>query len=357
MTGTAGGLPERATTYAVETLLRSVWSEHFGHPVGPDDDFYELGGDSLAVVEIVLAARARGLPLRTSDALRQSTPARLAEALTVGRAARVPERLLSLVTDAAAGPWPRAGTPRPDGQGGAEGLPLFTVHSDSHRRAERAALREWGLGRPVRGFGLPGLDGSVTDARDVPPAARALAESVGAEQPDGPLALAGFGPGAVLAFEAARALRAAGREIALLALVSPPAPAGAASRAELLSARTAALAARFGLGEADGPEALLPAAHAAGWFEDVDSAAELVRRQAAGAAVAFALAGHRLDGDAFDGPVLLAVDAAEQAAVEQAWGPVLSAPEVCRLDHGLASPAGALRDPRLAEALRKGCVA
>lgn len=31
-------------------------------PVGPDDDFFELGGNSLYAVRIAAALRARGLP-------------------------------------------------------------------------------------------------------------------------------------------------------------------------------------------------------------------------------------------------------------------------------------------------------
>ncbi|MFI5800208.1 non-ribosomal peptide synthetase [Streptomyces sp. NPDC051677] len=42
--------------------LTEVWSEVLGVPVGPDDDFFELGGNSLFAVRIRAALRARGLP-------------------------------------------------------------------------------------------------------------------------------------------------------------------------------------------------------------------------------------------------------------------------------------------------------
>ncbi|WTZ46387.1 amino acid adenylation domain-containing protein [Streptomyces sp. NBC_01390] len=42
--------------------LTDIWSEVLGVPVGPDDDFFELGGNSLFAVRIGAALRARGLP-------------------------------------------------------------------------------------------------------------------------------------------------------------------------------------------------------------------------------------------------------------------------------------------------------
>jgi amino acid adenylation domain-containing protein len=42
--------------------LREVWREVLGVPVGLDDDFFELGGNSLVAVRIGVALRERGLP-------------------------------------------------------------------------------------------------------------------------------------------------------------------------------------------------------------------------------------------------------------------------------------------------------
>nr|WP_307629545.1 phosphopantetheine-binding protein [Streptomyces turgidiscabies] len=42
--------------------LTEIWSEVLCVPVGPDDDFFELGGNSLFAVRIGAALRARGLP-------------------------------------------------------------------------------------------------------------------------------------------------------------------------------------------------------------------------------------------------------------------------------------------------------
>jgi len=54
--------------------LTEVWAEVLGVTVGPDDDFFELGGNSLLAVRIGAAMRARGLPpLRLRDLFRNPT--------------------------------------------------------------------------------------------------------------------------------------------------------------------------------------------------------------------------------------------------------------------------------------------
>jgi len=54
--------------------LTEIWSEVLGVPAGPDDDFFELGGNSLFAVRIGAALRARGLPsLRLRELYRHPT--------------------------------------------------------------------------------------------------------------------------------------------------------------------------------------------------------------------------------------------------------------------------------------------
>ncbi|WP_181800428.1 non-ribosomal peptide synthetase [Streptomyces ipomoeae] len=54
--------------------LRQIWSEVLGTPVGLDDDFFELGGNSLFAVRIGAAMRAQGLPsLRLRELYRHPT--------------------------------------------------------------------------------------------------------------------------------------------------------------------------------------------------------------------------------------------------------------------------------------------
>ncbi|MFF5965076.1 amino acid adenylation domain-containing protein [Streptomyces collinus] len=54
--------------------LRQIWSEVLGTPVGLDDDFFELGGNSLFAVRIGACMRAQGLPsLRMRELYRHPT--------------------------------------------------------------------------------------------------------------------------------------------------------------------------------------------------------------------------------------------------------------------------------------------
>jgi hypothetical protein len=46
----------------VEGAVRAAWESVFGVRVGPDDDFFSLGGNSLLVVRLSAALRAAGLP-------------------------------------------------------------------------------------------------------------------------------------------------------------------------------------------------------------------------------------------------------------------------------------------------------
>jgi condensation domain-containing protein/phosphopantetheine binding protein len=57
---------------AVESVMAEIWESvlHVSD-VGPDDDFFALGGDSLLAIEIISAAEQRGLPLKLVDLFRR----------------------------------------------------------------------------------------------------------------------------------------------------------------------------------------------------------------------------------------------------------------------------------------------
>ncbi|MFD5794181.1 amino acid adenylation domain-containing protein [Streptomyces diastatochromogenes] len=88
-----GALADRAATAAAvhpyapprtptEHRLTEVWAEVLGlEQVGVQDDFRDLGGDSLLVPPLLVAARRAGLALDLPTALRHHTIARLAAAL------------------------------------------------------------------------------------------------------------------------------------------------------------------------------------------------------------------------------------------------------------------------------------
>ncbi|WP_319246788.1 phosphopantetheine-binding protein [Streptomyces sp. MB09-02B] len=77
--------PTRHTEPVTDDLaeqLRVVWSEILGTPVDLDDDFFELGGNSLFAVRIGATLRARGLPsLRLRELYRHPTVREMAGSL------------------------------------------------------------------------------------------------------------------------------------------------------------------------------------------------------------------------------------------------------------------------------------
>ncbi|KOG77953.1 MULTISPECIES: non-ribosomal peptide synthetase [Streptomyces] len=66
--------PDGTCDTALAGALREIWETVLGTPVGLDDDFFELGGNSLFAVRISAALRARGLkPVPLRDLFRTPT--------------------------------------------------------------------------------------------------------------------------------------------------------------------------------------------------------------------------------------------------------------------------------------------
>ncbi|HKI01749.1 MAG TPA: amino acid adenylation domain-containing protein [Thermoanaerobaculia bacterium] len=202
----AGAEERAAPRDAVELELCRVWEELLGvAPVGVRDDFFALGGHSL------LAVRLMG---RIRERFGRELP------LTALFAGATVEHLASLLRD------PLDGEARRDAlvpirTGGAL-PPLFLVHPVGGNvlcYAELARqLDPLDMGRPVYAFQSPGPMESVEEM-----AAHYL-EGVRAVQPRGPVFLAGWSMGGVVAFEMARRLAAEGRQPALLAVIDAFAP-------------------------------------------------------------------------------------------------------------------------------------
>ncbi|WP_189171548.1 non-ribosomal peptide synthetase [Pilimelia anulata] len=102
----------RAQTATVDTL-RTVFAEVLGlDDVGPEDGFFELGGDSIVSIQVVVRARAAGLLISAKDLFRHHTPAALAAvAVPAGDDADAvsepPEAALGLVPETPIMAWLR----------------------------------------------------------------------------------------------------------------------------------------------------------------------------------------------------------------------------------------------------------
>jgi len=179
--------------HGVAAELLEIWRRVLGRDdVGPDDPFFSVGGHSLLALRVVAAARERGLPLTARLMLEHQTVEAVAAALdapaSAGRFVRLNDR---------PGPPIVLFHPGGGGVGCYQGL------------AERSARLVLGVEAPQE---LPATLAEL---------AAAYAAELHASMPE-PYTLGGWSFGAAVAFETARALAAAGHEVARLVLVEPP---------------------------------------------------------------------------------------------------------------------------------------
>ena len=168
-------------------------------PVGLDDEFYDLGGDSLAGERLSLEIEgAVGRPLALSQLFEFSTPRKVAQLLAPDGA------------DIA----------RPAGQD-----ILFIVHGRGGYTVLlpefRAALT---AGRRVHTFELPGIRGEGGIMLRVSDLAAAYVREIELLQPRGPVRLAAFCSGSLIALEMAALLEQRGRPLERLVLLDPRLP-------------------------------------------------------------------------------------------------------------------------------------
>ncbi len=180
--------------------------------VSVDDDFFDLGGDSVTAAVLMARLQERlGARLAVSVLFHAPTAAALAEhvAKTVGATwgplmplrARGSRRALDFV----------------HGLGG--GVMFLS---------SLAARLE---GRPFLGLQAPGFDGREPPIAELPRLAAHYVQAVKRHQPRGPYLLGGFCMGAAVALEMARQLEQDQQEVKLLVLVDPPPlPLGARRR-------------------------------------------------------------------------------------------------------------------------------
>ena len=185
----------------LESDLTGLWEDTFGFsPIGPHDDFFELGGNSLHAASLIAKIRTlTGCDLPIASFLRAPTIERLAEMIRAGEAATSGLVIL---------------------REGNRDRPLFIAHSVGGTVLELWALaREMDCDCAVYGIQARGLrEGEVANSR-VEDMAVDYIEQIRSVQPRGPYALAGFSFGGLLAFEMAQQLLQGGEKVELVALV------------------------------------------------------------------------------------------------------------------------------------------
>jgi amino acid adenylation domain-containing protein len=195
-----------------ELEVARIWSEALGVArVGAADDFFRLGGHSLLALRMMARIRERfGRELPLAALFRGPTVAAFAGELRREGADADDGRLLVTLNVGGALPplffFPPAGG-------------TVTHYADLARRL--------GPEQPFLALHAPGLTGAEEPLERVEAMAARYLEEIRAAQSHGPYWLGGWSAGGTVAFEAARQLRDAGEEVALVAMVDPQAPDGA----------------------------------------------------------------------------------------------------------------------------------
>ncbi len=197
---------ERDVTQAVATLVR-IFGEIFGAgEVGPDSDFFELGGDSLMAATLMTSIeREFSAVLSVSLLLEASTPKRLADAVSAAVAASRPR---TLVTAHAGGSLP----------------PLFCVHGMMGASLFPMRLAHaLDLERPIHGLRAIGLERGEVPLGTVAEIAAGYVHDIKTVQPTGPYLILGQCGACFVALEVAQQLTREGSEVSALILGDPPA--------------------------------------------------------------------------------------------------------------------------------------
>jgi enterobactin synthetase component F len=197
----------RAPATDTERRLAALFAECLGLPkVGADDDFFALGGHSLLAVDLMLRVQ--------EEFGRDPGLGALFGHPTV-------ERLAALIESSAVPPSDDGLRPLIVlGRGAEDHPPLFAVHPAGgiawcYGGMARALAPEVG----VLGLQSPALDAAVAPATSMEALAADYADRVLAARTTGPIHLAGWSVGGIIAQAMAVRLRALGRDVGLVALL------------------------------------------------------------------------------------------------------------------------------------------
>jgi amino acid adenylation domain-containing protein len=183
--------------------LVRIWEKVLGlDAMGTTDDFFVLGGDSLAAATMLAAVeKFCGVTVPTSTLLEAPTIQKLANLIRSGGVGETDLRLVAL----------RLRGTKP---------PLYCVPgAGSDALLFRILTRHLGDDQPVFAFQPQGLDGRTPYLRSVEEMAKSYIDAMRLHQPRGPYYLCGASFGGVVAFEMAKRLSAEGEEVRFLGLL------------------------------------------------------------------------------------------------------------------------------------------
>ena len=193
------------STSLVESRVHRIWERLFGRSLAADDDFFDLGGESLLAAELIAEVEKEfGLERMPLSALFQAP--------TVARFARL------LEGEGQEDRWESLVPIKPTG----DRPPLFFVHAHGGNVIGYADLaRNLSPHQPLYGLQSPRGDLGVRRLEDM---AKTYIDEIRTVQSAGPYLLGGWCLGGDVAFEMAQQLRRSGAEVALVLMVDNPRP-------------------------------------------------------------------------------------------------------------------------------------
>ncbi len=198
-TGRVGPQPPQTDT---ETRIAALWTELLGVPVTDvGSDFFDLGGHSLLAARLISEIEHTfGVALSLASFIDSGrVVAKLAELLSVENPGRTEE-----LTSAP---------------------PLHFIFSDLvSAMSLRHFTAQWGPANPVHALVPEQPGGRFDRSVSIEEHARQALSTIRERQPDGPLALAGYSIGGLVAYEVARQAVASGQHVEWLGIVDAVAP-------------------------------------------------------------------------------------------------------------------------------------
>ncbi len=208
---------------AVQIGLAQMWSTLLGvSPVGADDSFFDLGGHSLIAVRLFAAVKREfGVEFPISVLFEAPTIADIASRI-IAQTGEVADT--DAVKDDTAKPGFAHLVPLNGGNPN-HAAPLFVVAGmfGNVLNLRHLAL-QFSDDRAVYGLQARGLIGDSAPHDTIEEAAKDYIAEIRQVQAHGPYLLSGFSGGGITAYEMARQLKAAGEDVAVLALLDTPLP-------------------------------------------------------------------------------------------------------------------------------------
>jgi pimeloyl-ACP methyl ester carboxylesterase len=188
---------------SVLSKLVDIWETGFHkRPIGTDDDFFELGGDSLLAAGLFAQInKAFDVTIPIVNLIEAPTIRKLA---TIVRSSRLPREMRCAVLL----------------QNGGSRPPLFCIHGQSgNLLVYREFAKYLGHDQPVYGLQPLGLDGRHRPLTRIEDMASTYLQEMQLIQPREPYFLAGYCMGGLIALEMATQLLGKGLSVGLLALI------------------------------------------------------------------------------------------------------------------------------------------